>query len=40
MSLLTDKLDRMLRRRARLFKVKRKQPRTALAYEEIELKAI
>ena len=39
-SLLTDKLDRMLRRRARLFKVKRKQPRTALAYEEIELKAI
>jgi putative sigma-54 modulation protein len=35
-SLLTDKLDRMLRRRARLFKVKRKQPRV-VNYDDLEL---
>jgi len=35
-SLLTDKLDRMLRRRARYFKVKRKHPH-AVEFEDVEL---
>lgn len=37
-SLLVDKLDRMLRRRSRLFKVKRHHPRSeAVEFDEIEL---
>ena len=35
-ALLVDKLDRMLRRRSRLFKVKRHQPQAA-AFDEVEL---
>jgi putative sigma-54 modulation protein len=37
-SLLVDKLDRMLRRRSRLFKVKRHHPRSeTVEFDEIEL---